>query len=189
MAKSVKACCSRRVNNPAMWSISPLVSRTDRKGDLRRSLGCRGGALSIWSRISGDAFKTAHSVPLALRASEDWVCAGIVPARARLQFSHPQFHCGKPPPAADPRTCARNVNATLRAQKYQNRSPSSCSRSPSGPYMLISIPHSISRIIGFDHAIVFPPQVTFSQLQVFVATSRLSMRLRYQTSEMNQIFK
>jgi hypothetical protein len=26
------------------------------------------------------------------------------PLRTPAQFAHPQFHCGKPPPAADPRT-------------------------------------------------------------------------------------
>ena len=32
------------------------------------------------------------------------------PRRMRLQFEHPQFHCGKPPPAAEPRTLTRIQN-------------------------------------------------------------------------------
>jgi hypothetical protein len=30
--------------------------------------------------------------------------AAMVPARSPTQFGQPQFHCGNPPPAAEPKT-------------------------------------------------------------------------------------
>jgi hypothetical protein len=36
-----------------------------------------------------------------------------MPLRAAAQFAHPQFHCGKPPPAAAPKTRNRTVNLLL----------------------------------------------------------------------------
>jgi hypothetical protein len=43
---------------------------------------------------------------LALTAIDDWVRARvrIVPRRTPSQLRQLQFHCGKPPPAAAPRT-------------------------------------------------------------------------------------
>src|SRR6056297_2713049 len=37
------------------------------------------------------------------------------PARARLQLRQPQFHCGRPPPAAAPSMRARKVIVVARA--------------------------------------------------------------------------
>ena len=53
--------------------------------------------------MSGDAFRITQSCPLADTATDDCVLAGITPARAALQFTQPQFHCGSPPPAAAPK--------------------------------------------------------------------------------------
>ena len=55
--------------------------------------------------MSGEAFTSAHEVP-PLTAMEDWVRARAcnVFARYPLQLGQLQFHWGKPPPAADPRT-------------------------------------------------------------------------------------
>ncbi|VVT06205.1 hypothetical protein RV420_280178 [Roseovarius sp. EC-SD190] len=59
--------------------------------------------------MSGEAFKTTQRTPSVVTARDDWVEAGILPSRARLQFSQPQFHCGKPPPAAAPSIRALNT--------------------------------------------------------------------------------
>src|SRR5580704_15876771 len=65
-------------------------------------------------RRSGDAPSKNHERPSSLRAS--WVCVrGLpwsVPALTALQFVQAQFHCGKAPPAAEPRifTC---ISASL----------------------------------------------------------------------------
>src|SRR5215472_15332031 len=59
-------------------------------------------------RTSGLAFTRDQRCPSAETASEGWLRGGTdsSPARARVQFEHPQFHCGSPPPAPDPRTRA-----------------------------------------------------------------------------------
>jgi hypothetical protein len=47
--------------------------------------------------------------PSALTASEDWVRAENpgAPARTARQLAQLQFHCGKPPPAPEPRILIR----------------------------------------------------------------------------------
>jgi len=52
-----------------------------------------------------------QSVLLPETAIEDWVraCARIVPSRSPAQLKQLQFHWGKPPPAAEPRTLIRTV--------------------------------------------------------------------------------
>jgi hypothetical protein len=54
----------------------------------------------------------------ALIAREDWVRerARRVPLRTPEQLRQLQFHCGKPPPAADPRTLIFNGFDSNRAQ-------------------------------------------------------------------------
>jgi hypothetical protein len=57
--------------------------------------------------ISGEALTSAQETPtLPATAIEDWVraCARSVPFRKPAQLLQLQFHCGKPPPAADPST-------------------------------------------------------------------------------------
>ena len=67
--------------------------------------GCRSGFARNCVKMSGDAFTSAQESPPET-AMEDWVRARPrkVPARYPLQFGQLQFHCGKPPPAADPST-------------------------------------------------------------------------------------
>lgn len=66
--------------------------------------GCNAGFARIWVSMSGDALIRSQSSPLTLMHKDDWVraCAWIVPRRKPLQFGQLQFHCGKPPPAAEP---------------------------------------------------------------------------------------
>src|ERR1700691_5146322 len=54
--------------------------------------------------MSGEALHTTHWQPSTETAIEDWLRrrAFRVPARTPLQFAQLQFHCGTPPPAAEP---------------------------------------------------------------------------------------
>ena len=75
-------------------------------------LGARGhsaGVDLICARMSGDALISAKRSPFDVTASESCVRPRRPsrPARTPTQFGHPQFHCGKPPPAAEPMTIAR----------------------------------------------------------------------------------
>src|SRR5271169_5985348 len=74
------------------------VSRMDRPG-------CKSGFEYSCVKMSGDAFTSAQELPPPT-AMEDWVRARarIVPSRSPEQLGQLQFHWGKPPPAADPRT-------------------------------------------------------------------------------------
>jgi hypothetical protein len=93
-----------------MWSTSPLVRKTPAMGDWRPSpRGCsRGEAMICW-RKSGDALRSSQDSPSAPTATLDWVRAATrgSPAQASRHTGHRQFHCGNPPPAAEPRTRAR----------------------------------------------------------------------------------
>src|SRR5688572_6721017 len=57
--------------------------------------------------MSGDALTSAHAVGSPPdTAIEDWVrlSARRLPLRTPAQLRQLQFHCGKPPPAAEPST-------------------------------------------------------------------------------------
>src|SRR5262245_34341023 len=73
---------------------------------------------SICWRISGDALMRAHVSPSALTATDSWVraVAAIVPCRTPRQFGHPQFHCGNPPPAAEPNTLMNTLGSPKTSQ-------------------------------------------------------------------------
>ena len=91
-----------------MWSSSASVSSTARSGVSRPARGCSGGKASIWPRMSGEALSRNQFRWSALTATDDWVRgrAGREPVRTARHPGQPQFHCGKPPPAADPSTCS-----------------------------------------------------------------------------------
>ena len=67
--------------------------------------GASCGVATICVRRSGDAPSRNQTRPSGENAN--WVCVRVValsvPARSPVQLRQPQFHCGKPPPAADPR--------------------------------------------------------------------------------------
>src|SRR6266849_97980 len=75
-------------------------------GEWRGPRGWSRGKASIWRWMSGEALSRDQLSPSALMARDSWVrgTAEIVPSRSPRQFGHPQFHCGNPPPAAEPRT-------------------------------------------------------------------------------------
>ena len=69
--------------------------------------GCSTGFACNWARMSGDAFTNAQALPASpVTAIEDWVRARVwrEPLRTPAQLRQLQFHCGKPPPAAEPNT-------------------------------------------------------------------------------------
>src|SRR5215470_2064088 len=65
---------------------------------------CRVAAICV--RRSGEAPSRNHTTPFGENASWVWVraVARTEPERRPEQFRQAQFHCGKPPPAAEPRT-------------------------------------------------------------------------------------
>lgn len=56
--------------------------------------------------MSGDALNKIQLSPSLLTAIEDWVrgVKPLTPALTFEQFEQLQFHCGNPPPAAEPKT-------------------------------------------------------------------------------------
>jgi len=92
--------------------MSALVSRTSPIGESRPCCwGWRKGVASICIRKSGEVFNKNQAQLSLLIAT--WVCVrGLplkVPSRDDLQLRQLQFHCGKPPPAADPSIATRIV--------------------------------------------------------------------------------
>src|SRR6478736_7299085 len=83
-----------------------LGARRCPSASSRSTRGWSLSKLSICCRISGDALSKNHESPSALTATDSCVraCARMVPRRTPTQFGQPQFHCGKPPPAAEPKT-------------------------------------------------------------------------------------
>src|SRR6266849_1981100 len=75
--------------------------------------GANSGVASIWVRKSGLA--ETRNQAFASGSGENAICVCVregprkLPSRKRLQFAHVQFHCGKPPPAADPRILMRMI--------------------------------------------------------------------------------
>ena len=70
-----------------------------------RRAGCKAGLARICTRMSGEALMSTQSMPSSLTAMDDWVrlTAAMVPLRTPSQLKQLQFHCGNPPPAAEPR--------------------------------------------------------------------------------------
>jgi len=62
-------------------------------------------------RISGDALMSTQPSVSALTATLSWVrgVARTTPSRTPRQLLQPQFHCGNPPPAAEPKTRMRTT--------------------------------------------------------------------------------
>src|SRR5207342_3750600 len=88
---------------------SAPVRMTPSIGEDRRSrCGWRISRASICWRRSGEALIRNQRSPSPLTASDAWVLGATPasPARARRQASAFEFHWGKPPPAAAPRTTA-----------------------------------------------------------------------------------
>ena len=77
--------------------------------------GCRRGKLRICCKISGEALNKTQCSPSPLTVIDDCVRAvnSGEPQRTALQFGQLQFHCGKPPPAAEPKTLIFKMRVSL----------------------------------------------------------------------------
>ena len=93
-----------------MWSSSASVSRTAWSGTSRLAAGAAGGMQagkdSICAWMSGEALSRNQRRSSGLTATDDWVRgrAGREPSRTARHGGQVQFHCGNPPPAAEPST-------------------------------------------------------------------------------------
>jgi len=130
-------------SKPKTQSVSALVSMMPSMGVLRSAaVGANSESLKSCWRRSGEALRSNQVVEDAETAT--CVCVRgwpfSTPCRKRLQFEHPQFHCGKPPPAAEPRTLTR-------IQNY----------SSAFAYELTSQLRQISSCWGVVHSMVVPP--------------------------------
>src|SRR5260370_20754383 len=102
-------------------STSALVSRIVEMGEAGEegAIDNSGAARICWRR-SGEAFSRNQWEGSAETAT----CACVrgrafkAPLRRPLQFGQPQFHWGKPPPAAEPRTLTR-IPAQSRARRWR----------------------------------------------------------------------
>src|SRR5919198_2001604 len=99
---------SRSSRRPAVWSISASVSSPPAIGGARTPSPCCGVSVSSCWRASGEALTRYHGPSPPRIASDDWVRGRArTPARAASHVPQWQFHCGNPPPAAEPRTRTR----------------------------------------------------------------------------------
>ena len=57
--------------------------------------------------MSGEALNRTQVLSSPLTVMDDWVRAvkRLLPLRQASQLGQLQFHCGNPPPAAEPKTC------------------------------------------------------------------------------------
>src|SRR6266853_1315384 len=87
--------------------------------------GCASGNACNWARMSGDASKRIQRAPSALTATDDCVRARALMRlwRKPSQLRQLQFHCGNPPPAADPRTCTLTMAEGKSATGITGRGP------------------------------------------------------------------
>src|SRR5437660_12443143 len=115
--------------------------------------------------MSGDALTSAQAAASRPRtAIDDWVLARArtVPARTPAQLRQLQFHCGKPPPAAAPRTLifmgrTRRARAACQMDAARSRGPTPwlarCDQRLL-MYIVISMPKRMSIASGVSHFIV-----------------------------------
>ena len=99
---------SRRRSRPAVWSISASVSSTPATGGARTASTWSGVSVSSCWRASGEALTRNHGPSSPRIASDDCMRGRArTPSRAASHVPQWQFHCGNPPPAAEPRTRTR----------------------------------------------------------------------------------
>src|ERR1700686_1861170 len=111
--------------------------------------GWASGNERSWARMSGDASTRIQLAPSALTAMEDCVLgrALMLPRRKPSQLLQLQFHCGNPPPAADPRTRTLTMAEGKSATGITGRGPLQRVKT----YIVISKPKRISVKLGFIH--------------------------------------
>jgi len=97
---------SRRLSRPVVWSIWLSIRIMALIPVSRRARpGCIGAKSWSCARISGEVLHSTQFTPSSEIAIDDWVRALAFnePSRKPAQLTQLQFHCGKPPPAAEPR--------------------------------------------------------------------------------------
>ena len=99
--------------------------------------------------MSGDASKRIQLWPSALTAMDDCVRGRALmrPRRKPSQLRQLQFHCGNPPPAADPRTRTFTRAENKSAAGITGRGPTQRVKT----YIVISKPKRMSVKLGFVH--------------------------------------
>src|SRR5581483_8988120 len=113
---------SRRQSKPAIASTSALVNTTALIGLLRGpplGSGCSSGVSMICCLRSGAALSSTHWRPSALTATEACV-RGLRPGmrlRTSAELRPLQFHCGNPPPAAEPRTLINMARSQMAGER------------------------------------------------------------------------
>ncbi len=106
MANTKKFWNSRRCSKPITDSTSADTKNTPAMGDCPccSRLGANSAVARICVRRSGEA-PTRNQTP-SIGENATCICergrAFSVLSRMPAQFAHVQFHCGNPPPAADP---------------------------------------------------------------------------------------
>src|SRR6478736_102943 len=97
-----------------------LGARRCPSASSRSTRGCSLAKLSSCCRISGEALSKNQESPSALTATDSCVraCARMLPRRTPTQFGQPQFHCGKPPPAAEPKTRINTMVLPAAARRH-----------------------------------------------------------------------
>jgi hypothetical protein len=111
--------------------------------------------------MSGEALNNTQFSWSELTVMDDCVRAvtRLLPVRYPLQLGQLQFHCGKPPPAAEPRTCIFKRGYFFeRCDKKNHKHPPGQPRRVScdqrlAMYIVISKPRRISVAVGFSHFI------------------------------------
>src|SRR5262245_50234338 len=68
--------------------------------------------------MSGEQLNSVQELPSRLTAMLDWVrlTTRLSPDQKSSHMAQRQFHCGKPPPAADPSTTTFMIAASFRPQ-------------------------------------------------------------------------
>src|SRR5215471_17191125 len=126
--------------------------------------------------MSGEALQSAHCLPSPVTAIEDWLRgrARSVPARKPAQLRQLQFHCGKPPPAADPSTLIRTKTAPGQ-HAWRDAAPYTYRVAM---YIVISKPKRMSSKDGLAHFIAIS-EVVFDPHGSASDDSRLAERHHY----------
>src|ERR1700730_7437256 len=160
---------SRSMKRPVLWSICASTSTMPPMAVSRRArAGCSMGFALSWARMSGEALTRVHACrSRPLTAIEDWVLGSArnVPLRTPEQLRQLQFHCGNPPPAAEPSTRIFTValgraGSQPRAERaYGARRPGSqpLNLQRFAMYIVISMPKRKSVARGVSQRIVLVP--------------------------------
>ena len=141
------------MKRPVAWSIWPSISSTAAMAVSRTArFGCSTGLALICSSTSGEALNRMPSREPAGRTKIDdcvRAFARTAPLRTPAQLRQLQFHCGKPPPAAEPRMVMCMVNERRPGAAGASRGSRLAQRAAT--YRVISKPKRKSTAVGVCH--------------------------------------